>query len=158
LWAASGASPAPGRAAQVGVAQTGEARDRRRQRDAGVDERLERLGDLERADADGADLAHAVARRREARRLEVEDDELGVLDEGLRRLPAGQADAPAEPGEPRVAVDDVGEQGVRERRRGALEREEDARGLLRPDRAPPRVDELDEAVGGVEGELHRAPP
>ena len=39
----------PGRAAQLGVAQAGQARDRRRQRDARVDERLERLGDLERA-------------------------------------------------------------------------------------------------------------
>ena len=72
--------------------------------------------------------------------------------------PVGEADAPAEPGEARVAVDDVGEQGVGERRRRALEREEHARRLLRPDRAAPRVDELDEPVGGVERELHRAPP
>ena len=52
------------RAAEVGVTETGEPSDRRRQRDPRIDERLERVNDLERADADGADLAHAVARCR----------------------------------------------------------------------------------------------
>ena len=42
-----------------------------------------------------------------------------------------------------------------ERRRSALEREEHARRLLGRDRAPARMDQLDEAVGGVERELHR---
>ena len=65
---------------QIVLADPGERRDERRQSGAGIDERLERLGDLERSDADGADLADAVAARREPRRLEVEDDELGVLD------------------------------------------------------------------------------
>ena len=65
---------------QVGRADPGERGDVRREERAGVDERLERLHDLELVDANGADLTHAVAAGREARRLEVEDDELGVLD------------------------------------------------------------------------------
>jgi hypothetical protein len=47
---------------------------------------------------------------------------------------------------------------VGERRRSALEGEEDARRLFRTDGATPRLDELDEPVGGIERQLHRAPP
>ncbi len=67
-------------------------------------------------------------------------------------------DAPAEPRESRVAVDDVGRSEWASDGRRALEREQHACGFLRADRAAPRVDELDEAVGGVERELHRCPP
>ena len=123
-------------AAQLGVAQAGQPGDRRRERDPGLDERLERLGDLERLDAHRADLAHAVARGREPGRLEVEDDELGVLDQRVGLRAVRETDASAEPREPGVTVDDVGEQRVRECRRRALEREEHACRLLRRDRAP----------------------
>ena len=135
--AAGRASSGARRCAQLGVAEPGERAIGRRQRDAGIDERLEGLRDLERLDPHGADLAHAVARRREAGRLEVEDDELGVLDERVGLRSVGEPDARAEPGETGVTVDDVGEQRVRERRGRALEREENARRLLatrpRPD-------------------------
>ena len=146
------------RAAQLGVAQAGQPGDRLRQRDSGVDQRLERLGDLERLHAHRADLAHAIARGREPGRLEVEDDELGVLDQRVRLRAVREAHASAEPRQARVTVDDVGEQGVGEARRRALEREQHACRLLRRDRAPARVDQLDEPVGGIEGELHRALP
>ncbi len=124
----------------------------------GLHERLERLLDRERPDTHRADLAHPVARRREPGRLEVEDDELGVLDQRLALAAVRETYASATPLEARVAVDDVGEERVRERRGRALEREESACRLFRRHRAASRVDQLDEAVGGVERELHRDPP
>ena len=142
------------RAAELGVLQAGQPRDRRRQRHAGLHERLERVRDLERLDANRTDLADAVTTRGEPGRLEVEDDDLGVLDERLGAGLAGEPDACAAPHEARVAVDDVGEERVRQRDGSALEREEHARGVLRRDGAATRVDQLDETVGGVERELH----
>ncbi len=68
--------------------------------------------------------------------------------------PSASPTRAAQPGEPRVTVDDVGEQGVRQRRGCTFEREENPGGLLRPDRALPRLDELDEPVGGIERQLH----
>ena len=79
----------------------------------------------------------------------------------MRRVRLGavrERDRAPEPVEASVALDDVGEERVRERRRRALEREERARRFLRRDGAAARVDQLDEAVGGVERELHRASP
>ena len=147
-----------GRAAQLDVAQPGQTGDRLRQRDPRIDERLEGLGDLERFHANRADLAHAVARGRQTRGLEVEDDELGVLDQRFRLRSVGEADARAEPTQPGVTVDDVREKRVGQARRRTLEREQDACRLLRSHRSPARLDELDEPVGGIERQLHRAPP
>ena len=143
---------------QVGLADSGEGGDEGRERGARIDQRLERVDDLEAANANGADLADPVAGRRESRRLQVEDDELGVLDRDLCVRLACETDPRAEPGEPGVAVDDVGEQRASERRGSALEREQDARRLLHAHRRPPRLHELDQAIGGVEGELHRSRP
>ncbi len=72
------------RTPQLLAAQAGEAGDRLRERDARVDERLERVDELERPDADGADLADAVACGREPGRLQVEDDELGLFQQAGR--------------------------------------------------------------------------
>ena len=146
------------RGAQLGVAKPRQPDDRGRKRDAGTDERLERLLELQRLDPDGADLAHPVARGREACGLEVEDDELGVLDERVRLGAVRERDSRAPPVEASVALDDVGEERVRECRGRALEREERARRFLRRDRAAARMDQLDEAIGCVERELHRASP
>ena len=142
------------RAAQVLVPDPRQRGDVRRQEDAGIHERLERVRDREPAYADGADLADPARARREPGRLEVEDDELGVLDlDSAVRLDR-EADARAEPREPRVALDDVLEQRARERGRRPLEREEDARRLLRADRAAAGLHELHEPIRGVERELH----
>ena len=97
----------PGSAPQLRVVEARHAGDRRRQRDAGLDERVERLGDLEPTDPRGADLADPVAAGREARRLEVEDDDLGILDERVDAALVRQADAHASPREARITVDDV---------------------------------------------------
>ena len=140
--------------AELDVAQPGEARDRRRQRHAGADESLEGLGDLESPNARRADLADPVARGGQSRGLEVEDDERRVLDDDLFAASVGEPDPRTEPGEPRVALDDVREQRVGERRRRPLERKQRPSGVLGSDRSPPRLDQLDEAVGGVERELH----
>ena len=78
----------------------------------------------------------------------------GALERGRRARRIGEPDRGAAPREPGVARDDVVEQRPRDRRRRRGEREERAGGLARRDRAAARLDELDEPVGGVEGELH----
>ncbi len=144
----------PGSASQLGVAEAREARDRGRKRDARLDERLERVGDLERLHPNRADLADPVATRGEPGGLEVEHDDLGVLDQRVDAALVRQSNPRAAPREARVAVDDVREEGMGERDGRALEREESARGVLGRDGAAARVDELNETVGRVEGELH----
>ncbi|MCZ7588821.1 MAG: hypothetical protein M5U27_08240 [Gaiella sp.] len=122
--------------------------------DAGVDQGLERVGELERADPLRADLADPRRSRREPGRLEIDDDEVRVLEQEVRARRRGQPDRGATPRESRVARDDVVEERPREGRRGAREREEGARRLVGGHRPAPRLDELDEPVGGVEGQLH----
>jgi len=148
----------PGRAAQLLVTKAGEGRDLERQRDAGVDECRELVDDLESADAGCPDLADEVAGCGETGRLEIEDDELGVLDEGLDRLVACEADPPAKPDEAGVALDDVRKERAGEGLGRALEREQDPRSLLGTHGPTACLDELDEPVGGVEGELHAPQP
>jgi hypothetical protein len=144
----------PRRATKVVRLDPGQRRDAGRKYDPRVDERLERLVDGQRANAHGADLAHAVAACREPGRLEVEDDELGVFDEDVGARVIGQTDSGPEPGEARVTVDDAREQAVRESRRRTLESEQDSRGILGRNSPSPCLNELDEPVGGVERELH----
>ena len=141
---------------QVLLPDPGQRGDEAGQRGAGVDERLERVDDLERAHAHRTDLADAAGLRGEPGRLEVEDDELGLLERHVRVRIVREPDARPDEGEPRVAVDDVAEQRAGERDRGPLEREQHASGLVRADRPVPRLHELDEPVGGVERELHRS--
>ena len=92
----------------------------------GFDERLERVDELERPHAHGAELADPVARGREAGRLEVEDDELGLLEQRVGAA-AGQGDGRAGADDPAVARGDlfeqragkpVGDRGGREERLG----------------------------------------
>ena len=144
----------PRRSAERGLADPGERRDRRRERHARVDERLEGVLELERADPLRADLADPRAPGREARGLEVDDDEMRVLELHVLARWGGEADRGAPPGEARVARDDVVEERAGECRRRAREREEAPRRLRRVDRPTPRLDELHEPVGGVERELH----
>ena len=106
------------------------------QRDARVDEGLECVPELERADALGADLADARRPRREPGRLEVDDDEVRVLEKDVGARGRREADRGAAPGEPRVADDHVVEERARERGRGAREREEDRAPRPRPAPAP----------------------
>ena len=72
---------------QLLLAQPGQPRDRIREGNARVDERLEGVDYLELADAHSAHFADAVARGRKPRRLEVEDDELRVLERRIRPRP-----------------------------------------------------------------------
>ena len=68
------------RSAEVAIVDPGQPGDHRRERDAGIDERLERPRGQERLDADGADLADPGPGRPQARRLEVDDHEAGRLE------------------------------------------------------------------------------
>ena len=142
------------RAAQRARVDPRQRRDRRRQRPARVDERLEPLLELEPAHADRADLADRGRARRESGRLEVEDDVRGVLERkrgaGRRRKP----DAGPAPGKACVAVDDIREERAREPCRHVAERVEGTRRVLGRHRPVPRFHELHEPVGRVERELH----
>ena len=72
-------------AAEMLLSDPGQCRDRRRQRDPRVDERLEDRTDLQRLDPLRADLDDPGAGGREPGRLEVEDDERGSLEQRRSR-------------------------------------------------------------------------
>ena len=136
-------------------ADPGDGRDGGGKRDPWVDERLERVLELESPNALRPDLADPRGARRETRRLEIDDDEMRVLESDVRARRRREPDRCAAPGKPRVAGDDVVEQRPGERRRRAREGEQRPRRLVGRHRPPPRLDELDEPVGGIERELHR---
>ena len=99
-----------GRRAQLGVGKPCEAAHLARQRDAGSDERLEEPVLPKPPDPDGADLADPRRRDREPRRLEVEDDEAGLVEPRILRI--GERHVGAAPGQPVVEVDQGPEQGA----------------------------------------------
>ena len=142
------------RASQRRLLDAGERGDRGGERDARVDERLERVLELERADPLRADLADPRAPGREARRLEVDDDEVRVLE--LHVPPGGSASPTEAPRQAsRASPATTSSRSERASAVGrAREREETAGRLRRLDRPAPRLDELHEPVGGVERELH----
>ena len=163
LCATSSASPGEGEEAahdgggrrgraQLRLAQAGQPRDRLGQRHARVDERLEGVDELEPAHAYRAQLADPVARRREAGRLEVEDDELGLLQ---RRVDAAvrERDAAADAGHAAVAGGQLAEQRARQPGRDRRRREERPGGLDGRQRAA-FLERVDQAVERVERELH----
>ncbi len=102
-----------------------------------------------------ADLDDPIGTRPQSRRLEVEDGIGRGLETELLAGRSGEADGCPAPGEPRVARDDAVEQLPREPGREVAERIERPRGILRGDGRPALGDQLDEAIGGVEGKLHR---
>ena len=102
----------PGRCAQLRVGEPCEASDLARKRDAGSDERLEEPVLLKPPDPDRADLADPRRRHREPGRLEVEDDEGGLVEPWILRI--GERDVGAAPRQPVVEVDQRPEQGARE--------------------------------------------
>ena len=79
-----------------------------------------------------------------------------VLEQDVRAGGCCQPDGRATPGEPGVAGDDVVEQRAGERRRGARQREERPRSLVRGHRTASGLDELDEPVRRIERQLHAA--
>ncbi len=128
--------------------------DGRWERDAGIDERLERVLELQRSYPLGADLADPRRAGRQPRRLEVDDDEVGVLEEDVGAGRRGEPDRGAAPRETRVPRDDVVEERPGERRRRAREGEERPRRLLGGNGPAAGLDELHQTIGGVEAELH----
>ena len=124
------------------------------ERAAWTNERLERPGRLEATDPYGADLADLGGARRESRRLEVDDDEGRRLERKILRRGAGERDVRARPDEPRVRLDHLAEQRTGQPGRGAGEREERARGVCRRHGPAPFLDELDQAIGSIQAELH----
>ncbi len=141
------------RRTQLLLPQAGEPSDRLGQRHARIDERLERLDGLEAPHADSAELADPVASGREAGRLQVEDDELRLFEQGVGLLP-GQRDAAAETGDPAVPRSQLPEQRVGEPFGDRRRREERPGRLDRGQRAP-FLERVDQAVERVERELHR---
>src|SRR5205823_11777403 len=132
--------------------------DRRVEPPAGIDERLEGAVLEQRLDADGSDLADLRSRRRQSGRLEVDDDESRRLERQAVTRRRGQRDEIAAPRQPRVGANGLLEQRARERDRRAPEREQLPGGLLGGDRPAPLLDELDQAIRGVETQLHGSQP
>ena len=131
---ASENGPNRGRAPQLRVAQARQARDLLGQRDAGVDERLELVDELEPRHAHGADLANSALRRRKAGRLQVEDDEgcvleqgvVGACSEGDRRPRARDAAVPRRDLFQQREREPLGDRRRREQRPGGLDGRERA--------------------------------
>ena len=140
------------RSAQIRLADAGQGGDRRRQLGAGVDQRFERRRLLQGADADGSDLADSRAAA-ESCRLEIEDHVVRLLEQRILLRP-GDPDRRADPAQPRVAGDQVVEQRAGEALRDALQREELPGRVRRRHRRAALLEQLDQAVGGVEGQLH----
>ena len=131
--------------------------DRGRQAHARVRERLEPRGELECLHADGADLADAGGRRREAGRLEVDHDETGELERQALGRGLGQRDEVAAPREPRIGTHRLLEQPPGGPVGKPPEREEPPRCLLGGNGPAALLDELDEPVGRVQAKLHDEP-
>ena len=129
------------------------------ERDAGIDQRLEGLPELEAADALGADLADPRRSRTQTGRLEVEDDEGCLLERDATLHGVRKAEqTAAAPGESHVPLDDIVEESPGDAGRSAGEREQGARRLVCRQWAPLRLDQLDETIGGIEGQLHTRQP
>ena len=98
------------RAAQLPVGEPGERRDRRSERHARVDERLELVDQLEALHQHGADLADLRRPGPEAGRLEIDDDVARLLEEQVGAERPREPDRVAVPREPRIGLDHLGEQ------------------------------------------------
>ena len=141
-----------GRVPQLLLAQAGEAGDRLGQWRPWVDERLERVDQLQRPHAHRPQLADQAARGREPGGLEVEDDELGVLQQRVR--PAlGERDGGAVAHEPAVAGGGLEEQRTGETGRDRGRREQAPRGLDGRQRAT-LLERVHQPVERVERKLH----
>ena len=132
--------------------QAGQPGDRLGQRDPGIDERLEGVDELEPPHAHGPDLADAVARRREPGRLEVEDDELGLLERRVG-LPSASETRGADADEPAVAGGDARRAASRRARPRSRRGEERAGRLDRRERAA-LLERVHQPVERVERKLH----
>ena len=146
------------RAADIARPDARQRRDRGRQRLPGVDERLE--ASVQASASTRCAPISTIREPRGERPVVSRSKTTNVADSRAtsRARCVGEPDGGAAPLEPGVARDDLVEQRARNRRRGGGEREELASGVGRADRAAPRLDELDEAVGGVERELHPPHP
>ena len=142
------------RAAQLPIREPGERRDRSGERNVWVDEGLEQVDDLETGDLGRADLADVRCARPQAGRLEVDDDVCRVFEQEVGAERAREPNGVAAPGEARVGLDNVSEERSRECDGCLPQCEQPARRLVGDDRSAPFLDELDEAVGGVQSELH----
>ena len=122
-------------------------------RNAGIDQRLERARMRQAFEPDRSDLADRGAAGPEAGGLQVDDDVASRLQRQLLRRVVRERDRRPPPRESRVAADDVVEEAVCKARRREGEREQRAGGLLGCDGRAPFLDQIDQPVGGVEGEL-----
>ena len=74
---------------------------------------MKRLDGFERPNSNGPELANAAASGREPGRLQVEDDELGLLQQWVGS-PSGKRDSGARTDDPTVTGGHLGQQGASE--------------------------------------------
>ena len=137
---------------QLLLAQAGEAGYVLGEGDPRIDERLEGADRLERANADGSELADLVPGGREPGRLQVEDDELGLLEQRVRAFPR-QGDGCAGADDSVVAGADLFQEGAGKPLGDRRGREEQPCGLDgRQD--PLLFERVHQPVESVERKLH----
>ena len=141
-----------GRAPEVTLEQPGQIGDGLGERNRRLDERLERIDELERLHPHCPQLADAVAGSGKAGRLEIEDHERGLIQERIVSC-GGEGDGRAGAEEPAVAGGQVGEQRARQSLRDRRGGEERPRGLHRRERAS-LLEELDQPVERIKRKLH----
>ena len=150
------ASSTGGAAAKLALTDPGERRDRRRQRHARVDERLERRPELERDDPLSADLDRSASVRGESPVVSRSKTTKSAAS-SANAAPGGSARArPASPRHAsRASPATTSSSSDRAIAVGALASAKSVRAASSAgDRPAPRLDELDEPVGRVERELH----
>src|SRR5439155_23296389 len=145
-------------AAQLRIVETGESADRGRERYAGIDEQLEILLKLEPAHSHRADLADMGAARPQAGRLQIDDDEGGILELDIGAGRVSQPNRVTAPGEPGILADHLVQQAAGKAHGCVADGEEPPGRLLGEDGPAPLLDELHEPVRRIEPELHSRQP
>ena len=141
------------RAAQLLLPQPGQAGHCIGEGHGRIDQRLEGADELERLDADRTQLADPAGPRREPGRLQIEDDELRLLQQRIRR--PRQRDGVTRADDPAVTGAGLGEQRAGEPCGDRGAREEEASRLDDRQRAA-LLQRFHEPVDAVEHELHHS--
>ena len=140
-------------AREVSVLDPRQRGDDRGKRNPGVDQRLERARVRQAFEPDRSDLADRCAAGPEAGRLQIDDDVPSRFERQLLRRVVRERDRRPPPRESRVAADNVVEEAVCQTRGREGEREQRAGRLFCRNGRAPLLDQVDQPVGGVEGEL-----
>ena len=140
-----------GRAAQLPFVQPRQPGNRLWEGDTGIDQRLKRVDELQRPHSDRAQLADSACLGRKSRRLQVEDHELGLLQQRVRS--ARERNRRAGTHDPAVAAANLAEERGHQPGRDRAAREQEPGGFDRGER-PLLLQRGNEPIEAVERKLH----